>query len=47
MVENVIEIKSGIKMIFDVTVKINKNVVHAKIIIFGILLHVTVTLVNL
>ena len=40
MVENVIQIKSGITINVGASVKILKNIVCAKKIIFGILLHV-------
>ena len=43
LVENVIKIKSAIMVNVDVSVK---NVMHAKKIIFGILLHVVVKIIN-
>ena len=42
--ENVIQIKSGIMINVDVSVK---NIIYAKNIIFGILLHVVAELVNI
>ena len=42
--ENVIQIKSGIKINVDVNVK---NIIYVKKIIFGILLHVVVKMVNI
>ena len=42
----VIQIKNGITINADVIVKIIKNIVSAKHIIFGILLHVLVKMVN-
>ena len=44
MVENVIQIKSGITINFDVSVK---NTTDVKKIILGILLHVVVKMVNI
>ena len=43
MVENVIQIKSGITISVDA---IAKNIAYVKNIIFGILLHVVVKMVN-
>ena len=43
MVENVIQIKSGITISVDA---IAKNITYVKNIIFGILLHVVVKMVN-
>ena len=37
MIRNVIQIKSGITNCIDVSVKINKNILYAKTIMFGIL----------
>ena len=39
MVENVIQIKSGIAINVGASIKIQKSIVHAKNIIFGILPH--------
>ena len=47
MVENVIKIKSEITINIDVIAKSQKNVICAKKIIFGILLHVVVKMVNI
>ena len=47
VVENVILIKSGITINVDVTVKIWKNIMYVKKIIFGILLHVVAKMVNI
>ena len=47
MVENVIQIKSGITINVGASVKILKNIVCAKKIIFGILLHVVEKMVNI
>ena len=47
MVENVNPIKNGIKMNVDVSVKIQKKIACVKNIIFEILLHVTVKMVNI
>ena len=47
MVENLIQIKSGIKINVDVSVKIRKKIMCAKMIISGILLHVHAKLVNI
>ena len=44
MLENVIEIKGGTIIIFDVSIKKKKNIVHAKRTLFGVLLHVFVKL---
>ena len=45
MVENVIQIKSGINI--DVSVKIRKSIICAKKIIFAILLHLVVKMVHI
>ena len=47
MVENVIEIKSGITINTDVSVKIQKNIICTKNITFGILLHVVAKMINM
>ena len=47
MVEYVTQIKSGITIQVRVSVKLQKNIVCAKSIIFGILLHVVVKMVNI
>ena len=47
MVENVIKIKSEITINIGVSAKSQKNVICAKKIIFGILLHVVVKMVNI
>ena len=47
MVENVNPIKNGITMNVDVSVKIQKKIGCVKNIIFKILLHVTVKMVNI
>ena len=47
MVENVIQIKSEIVTNVDVSVKTQKNIVCAKKIIFEILLHIAVKMVNI
>ena len=44
MVENVIQIKSGITINVDMSVK---NIIYVKKIIFGILLHAVATVVNI
>ena len=44
MVENVIQIKSGIAINVDVSVK---NIIYVNKIIFGILLHVVAKMVNI
>ena len=44
MVENVIQIKSGITINVDMSVK---NIIYVKKIIFGILLHAVATMVNI
>ena len=46
MVENVIQIKNGITVNIGVSVKIQKNMLLKKII-FGILLHKDVKMVNI
>ena len=46
MEESVILIKSGIMINVDVSVKIWKNILCVKKIIFGILLHAVVKMVN-
>ena len=47
MVENIIQIKSGITINVDVSVEIRKNIICAKKIIFRILLHVVAKIVNI
>ena len=47
VMENVILIKSGITINVDVTVKIWKNIMYVKKIIFGILLYVVAEMVNI
>ena len=47
MVENVTQIKSGITISVGVSVKILKNIMCAKMVTFGILLHVVVEMVSL
>ena len=44
MEENVIQIKSGITISVDVSVK---NIIYVKKIVFGILLHVVLKMVNI
>ena len=44
MVENVIQIKSGIRINVDMSVK---NIIYVKKIIFGILLHAVAKMVNI
>ena len=44
MVENVIQIKSGITIM---SVKIQKNIAYTKKVIFGILLHVVAKTINI
>ena len=46
MVENVTLIKSWIMISVSVSVKIQKNIVSAKKVIFGILQHVTVKIIG-
>ena len=46
MVENVIPIKSGLMVVIDVSIKFQKNIMCAKKIIFEILLHVVMKMVN-
>ena len=46
MAEKVIQIKSGITINVGTSAKIQKNIVYVKNIIFGILLHVVVKMVN-
>ena len=46
MVENVTRIKSGITITVGVSVKILKDTIHARKIIFETLLHVVVKMVN-
>ena len=47
IVRNVIQSKSGIAIYVDVSVKIGKNKICAKKIIFGILLYVVAKMVNI
>ena len=47
MVGNVIQIKSGILINVRASVKIKKNIVCAKKIIFGMLLHAVLKIVNI
>ena len=47
MVENVIQIKSGIMINFSVSAKIWKDIMCAKKIIFGILQHVVAKMVDI
>ena len=47
MVENVIQIKSGLTMKVDVDVKFQINIMCARTIIFGILRHVFAQIVNM
>ena len=47
MIENIIEIKCGIMVNVGVSVKIPKNTVYAKKIIFGIMLHVVAKMVKI
>ena len=47
MVKNLIQIKSGITIDVGASVKIQKTIMYAKKIIFGILLHVLVKIVNI
>ena len=47
MVENVTQIKIGIMINVNVSVKIKKNIMRAKKIIFQILLHVIVKMTNI
>ena len=44
---NVIYIKSGVTIHFDVSVKIRKNIVCAKKIMYGILLYVVAKMANI
>ena len=44
MVESVIQIKTGIMIYVDISVKI---IIYEKMIIFGIMLHVVVKMVNI
>ena len=44
---NVIHIKSGVTIHFDVSVKIRKNIVCAKKIMYGILLYVVAKMANI
>ena len=46
MIKNVIQIKSGIKINVGASVKIQKNIVCARKVIFEILLHVVVKMRN-
>ena len=46
MIKNVIQIKSGIKINVGVSVKIQKNIVCARKVIYEILLHVVVKMIN-
>ena len=45
IVQNLIQIKSGITTIANVGVKIYKNIVCAKTIMFGMLVHVLIKLI--
>ena len=47
MVEKVTGIKSGITINFCVTAKVQKNIMSQRKVIFGILLHVVVNMVNM
>ena len=47
MVENITQIKSGITINVDASVKIQKNKMCANTIIFGILLQAVVKMVNI
>ena len=47
MIENVTRIKSGIAINIGVSAKIQKSIIHLKKIIFGILRHVVVKLMNI
>ena len=47
MVEDVIQIKCGIRINVDVSVKIWKSIICGKKIIFGILLHEVAKMVNI
>ena len=47
MVENVTRLRSGITINVDVSTKVQKNIMWAKKIIIGILLHVLVKMVNM
>ena len=47
MVDNIIQIKSGITINVGASIKIKKNIMCEKIIIFGILLHVGMKIVNI
>ena len=46
MVENVVQIKIGITINICVSAKIQKNIICAKRIIFGVLLHPVAKMVN-
>ena len=46
MVENVIQIKSGTRINVGANVKIKKNIMCAKKILFGILLHVVAKIID-
>ena len=47
MVENVTRIKSAIMINVGASAKIQRNMMHAKKIIFGVLVHVFVGMVNI
>ena len=47
MVENVTQIKSGIKINVGVSAKTQKNIIFAKVFIFGIIEHLLVKMVNI
>ena len=47
MVENVIQMKSEIKICVDVIVKIQRNIISVNKIMFGFLVHVLVRLMNI
>ena len=47
MVKNVIQIKSGVMINADVSVKIQKDIVYAKKIMCGILVHMFARLINI
>ena len=46
MVENENQIKSGITINVDVSAKIQRNIMHAKMILSGILIHALVKMAN-
>ena len=47
MLENLSQIKSGITINVDVNARIWENIMYARKVIFGVLVHVFVKLVNI